>query len=61
MALNENIIKIINGNNEFDKKVKSFVLHILEHEVDFTNTSNRYIKDFKKILEKNIDQEVIDL
>ena len=61
MALNENIIKIINDNNEFDKKLKSFVLKILEHEVDFTNTSNRYINDFKKILEKSIDQEVIDL
>ena len=55
MALNKNIVRLIKENQEFDDKVKSFVLKILEHEVDLTTISKNYKKDFKKILEKTID------
>ena len=61
MVLNKKIIDLIKEDKNFDKKIKSYVLKVLEHEIDFTSTSGKYKQHFEKLLEENIDQEVMDL
>ena len=53
-TLNKQVEEIIENIDGYDKKLKKFVRKIIQHELDFSDTSHTYKNDYKKYMEEII-------